>query len=366
MTQTPLENLQIQLNHSGLDALALNPGPTLSYLTGLNFHLMERPVVLIITRANQPVLVLPELEKIKTEGKGLTCFTYGDNPDSWQSVFNEAAASLSLVGKKIGVEPTRLRFLELSYLRAAIKDADFITAGELLGSLRIIKSSREIELMRRAVKIAEEGFQSLLKQVRQGMTEKEAAGELCLNLLKAGSDSEFPFTPIIASGPNSANPHAVPSERKFTNGDLVIIDWGASFDGYFSDLTRTLAIGQIEPEFQKIASLVRQANKVGRNTARPGIAAGAVDLAARAVIEQGGYGPFFNHRLGHGLGMEAHEQPYIFSENSMILTEGMSFTIEPGIYLPDRGGVRIEDNVIISSSGCDCLSSLSRELYQIP
>lgn len=366
MAQKPLEDLQKLLINSDLDALVLNPGPTLAYLTGLNFHLMERPVVLIITRTNQPVLVLPELEKIKTEGKGLNCFTYGDNPNTWQSVFNEAASSLSLAGKKVGVESTRLRFLELSYLKEAVKDADFVASGDLLGSLRIIKSSQEIELMRRAVKIAEEGFQTLLKQIRPGITEKEAASELCLNMLRAGSDSEFPFAPIIASGPNSANPHAVPSERKFANGDLVIIDWGASFDGYFSDLTRTLAIGQIEPEFQKIASLVRQANKVGRNTARPGIYAGQVDLAARTVIEQGGYGPFFNHRLGHGLGMEAHEQPYIFSENKMTLLEGMSFTIEPGIYLPERGGVRIEDNVVISASGCDCLSSLSRELYQIP
>jgi Xaa-Pro dipeptidase len=365
MTETAIENLRNVLNHSKFDALALNPGPTLTYLTGLNFHLMERPVIFILTCEGKPTLVLPALEKGKLAGKKLVSFTYGDNPETWQEVFNTAAAELGLAGKKVGVEPTRLRFLELNILQQAAGGARFLDAGPLLGDLRMHKSPEEVEKMRRAVRIAEQAFLELIKQVKPGMTEKEAASELCLQMLKAGSDSELPFAPIIAGGPNSANPHAVPTDRPFTDGDLVIVDWGATYEGYFSDLTRTLAIGNVDTELLKIAELVRQANAAGRAKSKPGVAAGEVDLAARAVIEAGGYGPEFNHRLGHGLGLEAHEQPYIFSENELSLSEGMSYTIEPGIYLTGRGGVRIEDDVVITADGCECLSSLPRELYSI-
>jgi Xaa-Pro dipeptidase len=365
MPENAIENLQKVIKNSIFDAIVLNPGPTLTYLTGLNFHLMERPVILIIPRDGRPTMVLPELEKGKLAGKDLAYFTYGDNPETWQEVFDNAMSSLLLAGKKIGVEPTRLRFLELNILQQAAAGARFIGAGMLLSNLRVKKSTDEIEKMRKAVRIAEEAFLALLKQIRPGMTEKEAASELSLQMLKGGCDAELPFPPIVAGGPNSANPHAVPTDRVFSNGDLVIIDWGASYEGYFSDLTRTLAIGDLDEEYKTIANLVHQANTAGRLTARPGISAGEVDLAAREVIEKGGYGAFFNHRLGHGLGLEAHEQPFVFSENDLSLAEGMTFTIEPGIYLAGRGGVRIEDDVVITSTGSDCLSSLPRELYFI-
>ncbi len=365
MTNTAITNLQKTIRDSGFDALALNPGPTLAYLTSLNFHLMERPVILLIPREGKPVIILPELEKGKLQGSGLALVSYGDNPQTWQAAFNQAMGSLSLDGKKIGVEPSRLRFLELSYLQSGASGVRFDSAEEILNHLRLRKSQIEIEKMRRAVKIAEEAFHALIKQVRPGMTEKEAASELTLQMLKAGCDAELPFSPIVASGPNSANPHAVPTERRFTKGDLVIIDWGASYEGYFSDLTRTLAIGNLDDELFLIARLVIAANAKGRKSARPGLAAGEVDRSARAVIEEGGYGAWFNHRLGHGLGMEAHEQPYIFFGNDLVLAEGMTFTIEPGIYLPGRGGVRIEDDVVITAGGCESLSNLSRDLYFI-
>jgi Xaa-Pro dipeptidase len=179
---------------------------------------------------------------------------------------------------------------------------------------------------------------------------------------RAGSESEFPFTPILASGPNSANPHATPTERKVQTGDLIVIDWGASYNGYISDLTRTVAVGQVTPEFQKIYDTVKAANAAGCAAARPGIQAGLVDKAARDVITAAGYGPEFRHRTGHGIGMEGHEPPYIFGENQLILAPGMSFTVEPGIYLLDRGGVRIEDNVVITAQGAEVLSDLPRDL----
>jgi Xaa-Pro dipeptidase len=145
----------------------------------------------------------------------------------------------------------------------------------------------------------------------------------------------------------------------------VLIDWGASKDGYFSDITRTFAMGDVEPEFEKLAEFVRRANKAARKAAQPGIPAQQIDQAARETIEAAGYGDFFIHRTGHGLGREAHEEPYISEDDQTRLQPGMTFTIEPGIYLPNRGGVRIEDDVVITENGLETLTHLPRELTQL-
>jgi Xaa-Pro dipeptidase len=191
------------------------------------------------------------------------------------------------------------------------------------------------------------------------------ANALTSLLLKFGSDPELPFQAIFSSGPNSANPHAMPGDRVLQTGDLVVVDWGASYGGYASDLTRTLVLGKPSPQQQSIASAVLQANTSGRGAGRPGIPAGDVDRAARKEIEKAGYGQYFTHRTGHGLGMEAHETPYMYAENTLILEPGMVYTVEPGIYLPGDGGVRIEDNVVVTLDGCRTLSNLPRELYVI-
>ncbi len=219
--------------------------------------------------------------------------------------------------------------------------------------------------MRQAVHIAQQALQATLPVIRPGVTEREIASELFIQLLRAGSDPELPFQPIVSGGPHSADPHATPSDRPLQKGDLLVIDWGAASQGYISDLTRTFAIGEIEPEYQRIYELVRLANQAGRAAGRPGIPAGQVDQAARDVIEDSGYGKYFFHRVGHGIGMEAHEPPYMFGENTLILEPGMAYTVEPGIYLPGRGGVRIEDNVVISADGAETLSDLPRELITL-
>lgn len=347
-----------------LDALALNPGPALTYLTGLHFHLMERPVVALFTPDSDPVIVLPELEleKLSTSSLPFHSFSYPDNPDTWQAAFQRALAFLKLDAKNIGIEPKKLRVFELNYLQAAAPRARFISADTHLEKLRMVKDEQEIKAMRQAAVIAQKAFIETLPFIKGGIPEREIATELTFQLLRAGSEPEFPFTPIVASGPNSANPHATPGDRLLAEGDLVILDWGATYHGYFSDLTRTLVMGKIDPEFEHIYQLVLEANTAGRTACRPGVPAGSIDVAARSVITAGGYGAYFTHRTGHGLGMEAHEAPYIYAENEETLAPGMSFTIEPGIYLPGKGGVRIEDNVVITPTGADCLSNLSRDL----
>lgn len=364
MSISRLEKLSASLQASGLDAVALNPGPTLMYLTGLRFHMMERPVVMLIAPDQEPALVLPELElpKVNLLPFRARAFAYGEQPSEWEAAFRRAAQVLGLDGRRIGVEPRQLRLLEFHYVRVGAPEAEFPDASEVLAALRLRKEPAEIEAMRRAVQAAQEALRATLPLIKIGMSEKELAAELVVQLLHCGSDTELPFSPILSGGPNSANPHASPTERKLQPGDLLLFDWGARVDGYVSDLTRVFAVGEAEAELVKIHQVVVEANAAGRAAARPGIPCAAVDRAAREVIERAGYGAHFTHRTGHGIGMEAHEAPYLRSDNMQILEPGMAFTVEPGIYLPGRGGVRIEDNLVITEDGADCLSDLQREL----
>jgi Xaa-Pro dipeptidase len=328
---------------------------------------MERPTVLLMRPGEKSVLVLPQLESAKLQASLIPIqgITYGDNPASWQDAFNQAAELLGLAGKTVGVEPARLRVLELRYLETAAPSARFVSAEQVLVNMRMRKNSQEIEAMRTAVHIAQKALQETLPVIRVGKSEKEIANELVVNLLRGGSDAELPFYPIVSSGPNSANPHASPSDRRLQEGDLLVIDWGAAYHGYYSDLTRTFALGDVEEEYRLIHQLVLQANTAGRAAGKAGIRAGDVDRAARAVITAAGYGAYFTHRTGHGLGMEEHEPPYIFTENDLVLETGMTYTVEPGIYLLGRGGVRIEDNIVVTANGCESLSVLTRELVQV-
>ncbi len=362
MSQQRLSRLMQLIESAPVNAIALNPGPTLTYLTGLNFHLMERPTVLLLAPQAMPTIVVPELElrKLDNTPYPIQSFTYGDNPASWAAAFDKAAKAVQLDGKSVGVEPNRLRFLELRFLQEAAPHARFLSADHLLSQLRMQKDDKEIAAMRKAVDIAQNALEATIPAIHIGVSERQIASELSVQLLRAGSDSEFPFTPIVSSGPNSANPHASPSDRKLQPGDMLVVDWGAANNGYVSDLTRTFAIGETNEEMKRIFETVLAANTAARAAARPGITAGEIDRAARAVIERAGYGEYFTHRVGHGLGMEGHEPPYMFGENELILEPGMTFTIEPGIYLPDRNGVRIEDDLAVTETGADSLSDMDR------
>jgi Xaa-Pro dipeptidase len=266
---------------------------------------------------------------------------------------------------QLAVEPTRLRFLEMEILNKCTPSLTFISGSQVFDNLRLLKDSGEIAAMQKAVEIAQKSFLELIPKIKVGASEKDLANELTFLLLKFGSDPELPFQVIFSSGPNSANPHASPGERRLQIGDLIVIDWGASYQGYASDLTRTLVLGKPSDMQKSIATTVLQANDAGRSAGKSGIPAGNVDKAARKIINDAGFGEWFTHRTGHGLGMEAHESPYIFEENAQILEPGMVYTVEPGIYLPGDGGVRIEDNVVITQNGSKTLSDLPRELYVI-
>ena len=371
MTKSTIINRQQQLKESliknGFKAAALNPGPDLTYFTGLDFHLMERPVIGVFPAEGTPILILPELEqqKLSELEYEIRAFFYTEDQSSWQGVITNALAGTGWESGKLGVVPRRLRMLELMFLKEALPEAEIVSAQPIISSLRMVKGDHEIELMEEAARIAECALTATLSAIKPGVTEKEIASKLVGRLLHHGSDPDLPFFPIVAFGPNSANPHAVPTTRELNTGDLVLIDWGANVDGYYSDITRTFAMGDIHPELEQIAEFVRKANAAGRSAVKAGATASSVDQAARKVIDEAGYGEFFIHRTGHGLGIEAHEEPFISQYDKTILKPGMTFTIEPGIYLPSRGGVRIEDDVVVTEDGCKSLTHLPRDLTQL-
>jgi Xaa-Pro dipeptidase len=358
------ERLILALQAARLEGMALNAGPSLTYLTGLHFHLSERPVLGLFPIDKPPVIILPELEagKLSNLAYQTKSHAYGEEPGTWQTIIKQGVQTAGFNKRRIGIEPRRLRVLELELLNNADTDLDLVSGETTLARLRMEKDKYEQAEMQTAVNIAQNALEVTLPEIKPGISERELAAKLVIALLNSGSDSEMPFSPIVASGPNSANPHAYPTDRQLTMGDLLIIDWGANVGGYFSDLTRTFAIGAPEKEMAGIAQVVLEANEAARKKVGPGVPAQEVDQAARAVIETAGYGAYFTHRTGHGLGMEGHEEPYIRDGNPILLTPGMTFTIEPGIYLPGKGGVRIEDDVVVTDEGLLSFSDMPREL----
>jgi Xaa-Pro dipeptidase len=353
---------------NGIDCVALMPGANLRYFTGLTTHLSERPTVAFVPVEGPLAALLPELEapaarpRLPEEAR---LFTYHDE-EGHEHVFHQVAEELNLDGKPIGVEYLAMRLLEMRRIEQAFPGSQLMAIEPWLPELRMAKDEAEIAHMRRAIEIAETAMQRLLddRAIRPGRTEQEVAADLKVAMLRDGGQEEA-FSPIVVAGPNSASPHAGPSDRPLAEGDFVTIDWGTTHDGYRSDITRTYVLGSPTPEMERIYDAVLAANQSGRLTTRPGLPAQDVDRAARRAITLAGYGEYFIHRTGHGLGLETHEPPYIVEGNLDLLQPGMTFTVEPGIYIPGLGGVRIEDDVVVTEEGAETLTTLPRELISI-
>lgn len=364
MPKTRLERFVELMRGSDIPAIAINAGHDLMYLTGLDFHVSERPAILLLTVDAKAAFIFPEFEKDKVAQAliPLKAFPYQEDPIEWPKVAMEALKSLGLTHSPIAVSPTAMRYLEINLLQQGSDDIHIVSGADIFRDIYVQKDAQELDHMRKAVEIAQNALLATLPDIKPGAREEQIANQLVINLLKLGCEPDLPFNPIVASGPNSANPHAAPGERQLRKGDLLIIDWGARYHGYVSDITRTFAIGAIPDRFEEISQIVLKANCKARQTAAPDRTGRQVDAAAREVITQAGYGEYFLHRTGHGIGLEAHEAPFISSANTEVLKPGMTFTIEPGIYLTGKGGIRIEDNVVVTADGVETLTSLPREL----
>jgi Xaa-Pro dipeptidase len=364
MTVQRIQQLIESAGQRGVDCVAVMPGANMMYLTGLSFHLMERPTVAFFPTHGKPVLVLPSLEATKPAAGPFKIdwqlFPWSDE-EGPQDAFAAASKVLGLAGKTLAIEELVMRVRELRLIESNAAGVRFADAGALVASRRMHKDETEIARMRKAIAITEAALEATLKQVRVGMTEREIANELLLEMLRGGAEN-LPFEPIVLSGPNSALPHGVPTDRAVQSGDMLLFDFGVSVGGYASDITRTFAIGDVDEEMRRMYDVVKRANEAGRVAAKPGVEIQQVDRAARKVIADADYGACFTHRTGHGLGLEGHEPPFVCEGDKTILEPGMTFTVEPGVYLPGKGGVRVEDDVMITATGSESLTTFDREL----
>jgi len=346
------------------DVVVLVPGANLVYFTGLHFHLSERPILAFIS-ADGLAFSIPELEQPKLNQRpdlNAQAFPWTD-ATGYADSFARVAAHLGLGSARVGLDAMMMRAFEWFDLAQAggISADAAVNVGRDLLSVRAIKTPDEIDAIRRAVLLSEQALQRTLDAVEIGMTENQIAAHLSSELTAAGSEGHA-FGPLVLTGPNSALPHGNTGNRALAADEFLLIDFGGTQDGYPADITRTRVIGQPTADMKAIYDAVEAANAAARAIAAPGVTCGAVDQAARAVIEAAGYGDYFIHRTGHGLGLETHELPNIAPGDETVLEPGMVFTIEPGIYVPGLGGVRIEDDMVVHADHVESLTQFSRSV----
>ena len=262
--------------------------------------------------------------------------------------------------QKLGFEDAYMTVADYRHYSEKLH-CQLVPATELLISLRQSKDEEEIQRMIAAQRIAEAALDQIVKEIKPGVTEKEIAARLQYLMLAGGAEN-MSFDPIVASGPNGSMPHAVPTDRKIQEGDFVTMDFSCIYQGYCSDMTRTVAVGHVTEEMEKVYHTVLQAQLAGIAAAKAGATGHDVDAAARKVIEDAGYGPYFGHSFGHSVGVEIHEAPNATPANNNPLPLGAAVSAEPGIYLPGRFGVRIEDVVVLQEGGCQDITLAKKDL----
>ncbi len=355
-----------------LDGMIIGVGPDLEYLTGYRAKPLERLTALTIGAPDpEPVLFVPRLEEAAARA--------GVRPDvtmrTWDETGDPHAAALAQFAPRAGGGTSiaiseRAWALHLMRFQERRPDVSWSPASAVLRELRMVKDAEEVELLRRAAEAADRVVAAIAAGRLVGRTEADVAREVRERLVAEGHE-EAHFA-IVGSGPNSASPHHEASERVIEPGEPIVLDIGGTWQGYGSDITRTLWVTGGEdqkgpdPEFLTLFGLVREAQAVSSDAVRPGVACERLDEVARTIIAIGGFGDQFMHRLGHGIGLEGHEEPYLVTGNAEPLREGHAFSIEPGIYLEGRYGARIEDIVVCGRDGPIVLNSAPRDLYVVP
>jgi len=359
ITSKRVKNLQEELKNKGLDwALVLQPENRRYYsgFTGSNGWLViTQQDKFIITDGRyfeQAAKEAPLFELIKTsssQGKDLMAALVDFAP--------------RLPGKTVGFEASTVSYKQYKSMTEKLPGFKFVEADKTIESFRYYKDNSELASIREAIRLAEDAFKLIEDRIKPGITERELAAELEYQMKLAGSRKES-FDTIVAFGPNAALPHAQPSDYVLVPGEPITVDWGAmTTDGYLSDMTRTFFIGEPNPEMLKVYRTVMEAQLAALDAMKPGMTTNEVDAVAREHIKKAGYGEFFSHGLGHGVGLAIHESPTLKEGGDEVLRPGMVVTVEPGIYMPGKGGVRIEDMVLITESGKEILTSLPKIKY---
>jgi Xaa-Pro aminopeptidase len=360
------------LRAKGAAALLIGIGADLRYLTGYTAHALERLTMLVLPIDGRAVLVVPRLEAMAAAAgpaatAGLVEIVPWDETDDPYALVAERIANLPADGRRL-VDPI-LPARHVLALQQAMPGRAFGLATEVTRDLRMVKDAAEVDLLRRAARAADRVVGQIAAGRLVGRTEADVSREVRERLVAEGHEAAS-FA-IVGSGPNAASPHHEASDRVIQGGDPIVLDIGGTLEGYGSDITRMLWVtggdpsSAPTPEFLTVFDLVRRANAAATAAVRPGVACAALDEVARRIIRDGGYGERFIHRLGHGIGLEAHEDPYLVAGNAEEMREGYTFSVEPGIYLAGRFGVRIEDIVVCTATGPDVLNEASRELLVV-
>lgn len=354
-----IEQLQEQMAGEGVSLVAIAPTANMRYLLGFAPLMDERFCALLVS-PSATQFVVPHLNADQTEAHtGMPAVRWRDE-EGPRNALAQALAELEQTTAPVLAVDDTMYAEHLILLQELLAPSRSLPASELLSPLRVRKSDEEIERLVRAAALADEALLAGIDACRPGVTEMEV-GEAVARRFREGGASTIDFV-IVASGPNGAFPHHETGRRQLQEGDTIILDVGATLDGYKSDITRVVHLGDPPQEVAAAYEAVREANLRGCRAAIAGATAGDVDSAARQHLEQVGFGDYFVHRTGHGLGLETHEPPWIMAGNDTRLEPGMVFSVEPGVYFPEQFGIRVEDIVVVTDGECRVLSDLSHEL----
>ncbi len=350
--QARLAKLQENLGRRKLDGLFLEPSENLYYFMGWRFGRSERLAAVFIPATGQPLVLGPAFEESRLrEVSGAEKIYVWQEHESPYAVFAKIIRGQGMRTGTMALEPTT-RYFITEGLAQALPQMKFVNGEAVCNAQRMIKTEKEIALMRLSNDATEACIRQTWTQIKSGMSEREVARLLQQNYAALGLGGGG----LIQFGPSSAIPHGGASPRSLQENDVVLMDCGTRVQSYTSDVTRTTIFGAPSPRHEEIWRLVHQAQSAGIAAAKPGVTCKSVDAAARKVIEDAGYGKYFVHRLGHGIGLEGHEAPYFAGNNKTILQPGMTFTVEPGIYIQGEFGVRLEDDIVITENGCELLT----------
>ena len=353
-----IRRLQASMTNRGVEVVLLSVGADLPYFIGYEAMQSERLTVLVVRPEHEPVLFVPDLEAPRVDPGEFEAIGWAETDDP-VGLASDVAGSPSTVAVGNHMWATFLVGFQQRWPQAT-----WMSASALTSELRMRKEPAEIELLRRAGNGVDRVMSRIPDEVRfDGRTELEVSRQLSEMTIEEGHD--MAAFAIVASGPNGASPHHGAADRVISQGDLVVCDYGGRVGGYYSDSTRTFSVGEPSDHQIEVHGVVLAANEAGRASISPGVACEDIDRATRRVIDEAGYGESFIHRTGHGIGLEVHEHPYIVEGNQRVLEPGMTFSVEPGIYLSERFGVRIEDIVAVTQKGEDPLNTSARVLQVV-
>lgn len=361
-----LKKVTTWLEEQNIDGAFFTSTENVFYLSGFYTDPHERLLGLLASKKGDAILILPKMEATQARDAGWEdeMLSYEDHEDPW-GILGQKISELGLQGaEEVAIEKEVLTYERAEKLSEIFEKASFVDGSKKMNELRLIKEENEIEILRKAAQLADYGVEVGVQALKEGVTEMDVVATIEYELKRKGI-REMSFSTLVLFGEKSGQPHGNPGNRPLKKGDFVLFDLGVVLDGYCSDITRTVVYQSVSNKQKEIYDTVLRANNASLKESRPGTRIGDLDIVARDTIERAGYGEYFTHRIGHGLGISVHEFPSMSKNNDGVLKEGMVYTIEPGIYLSDLGGVRIEDDVLITKDGYETLTKFPKELIVI-